>query len=102
MSQNPSWQLFFGLMALPVLYLLSSQLPVLKSPLTEIISPQLEELWHVVEEGEDDDGCDVAPRGPLVTHVVERLAHGQVPLHRHRHREVDAARQTDLRGSRRF
>ena len=40
---------------------------------SSLFSPQLEELWHVVCECEDDDGGDVAPRGPLVAHVVEGL-----------------------------
>ncbi len=32
-----------------------------------------------------------------MAHVVERLADGQIALDRHRHREVDAASEADLK-----
>lgn len=41
---------------------------------------QLEELWRVVEEGEEDDGDDVATRRPVVLQREERVTDGEVAL----------------------
>ena len=57
---------------------------------------QLEELGHVVEEGEGDDGRDVVLGGPPVRDRVERVADREVALHRDGQGGVDGPRQGNL------
>ena len=47
---------------------------------------------NVVEDGEDEDGQDVATCGPGVRVMVEGVADRHVPLDRHGHREVDRSK----------
>ena len=60
------------------------------------IRVELEELGHVVHEGEGDDRSDVVGRRPTVRHRGERVADGQIALDGDGQRRVDRAGQRNL------